>query len=151
MATPEKNYLERGWPEFNDGRAIPLPNGEYIIKRYGDYAPCITFVLDDSNALIFEEINPAEYGLDATIALRLVGDFWVSNNNNVCFKPTSDGEYELIATEWGGVGKPSRGTEWTETDIRRKAEYTHRSRSKNKGLGNCFYVFFIGGNKDGEE
>lgn len=150
MAAPEKNILERGWPEFEDGQAILLSNGEYIIKRYGDFAPCITFVLADSNAPVFEEINPEDYGLDATVALRLTGDFWISNNNNCCFRPRKDGDYELIATEWGGCGKPSRGIEWNTTDIRRNAEYTHRSRSKNKGLGNCFYIFFIGGNKDGE-
>lgn len=145
MAAPEKNYLERDWPEFNDGRAILLPNGEYIIKRYGEYAPCITFVLEDSN-IIFQEIDPAEYGLemDCTVALMLPGEFWISNNNNVCFRPRLDGEYMLIATEWGGCCKPSRGTEWKESDIRRKTIYNHRSRSKNKGLGNCFYVFYNG-------
>ncbi len=134
--------IDPAWPEFDDGRAIYLEHTkEWLIKRYGDFGPCICFLFNNNTKKIqWKELDLAAYGLtDSRGAFAITGEYWVSGKGNIMFAPKEDGEFILIATEWGGPFSETRGSEYDI--LKREAIYWHRGISKNKKLGNNYYVF----------
>lgn len=138
--------LIRGWPELDELKCKikKFPNGDYCIKRYGEYAPCVCFIIrDETRNYTFTEMTPEEIkdlGIDAYIAYKIRGLWWVSKTSgNICFRPEPDGEDIMIATEWGGPWSTTRGSEFES--FKDEALYTHRAESKGGKLGNNYYVF----------
>ncbi len=122
------------------------------VNRYGKYRPNITFLIPKRF-----ETDPLEYRSDSVIQsifiLRIIdfdgsasvlfGDYWISRNNNSCFRPKSirTATHMLICVSWGGAFNDSRGYR-SEKNI--GEIYFRRASSNGGGTGYDYWVFPIG-------
>lgn len=141
--TYEKDYAYGYFKEIKAGIAISLDSGEWLIHKYGKYAPDMTFVVDEDHV----NLGWTEMSVEEKKALNvlwdgspdyMIGDFWVSKKGTKCFRPKADGKHLLIRNSWGGCFDDSRGRE--EDQLKDAAIYKRRAASNGGGSGNTYYV-----------
>lgn len=146
MTPPSIRY--QLYPELISGDNCHETATGYLITKYGTYDPNMCFIINDSglsdkvNWRTFSEDSPfASLKFDASTILFIPGEYWMGKNSmRHCFEPREDGDYILIAAYWGGRCDVTKGSEFSE--LKEKAIYAHRSKSKTKGRkGVNFYVF----------
>lgn len=87
--------VKRRWPELYDGRAIEVPNGDSLIRRFGPNESGLCFIINDDNKTVRWVTNILESLVDS-----IDGEFWISKAGTSCFRPSEEGKHTLIVCDY---------------------------------------------------
>lgn len=121
---------------------VQLTNGDYLINWYGKYDPKMSFLINWDTMPYFNFQKP-DYDMNVIFdgdPFIMYGDYWISKKGKHCFRPSPKNQatHMLIKVSWErGMFKVTNGR---NPELKEKAIYYHRARSRGGGIGNTYYV-----------
>ena len=121
---------------------VQLTNGDYLINWYGKYNPQMSFIVNWDTMPYFTFQKP-DYDMNIEFdgdPYFMYGKYWVSRKGKHCFRPLPKdrAEHMLVKVDWEkGLFRTTYGK---NPEVKEKAIYYHRARSKGGGIGNTYYV-----------